>query len=75
MFIITYNQQLKEHFKSLFKQSLTGLNSEFSISKPGYHIKFKELSLPYYSSIAGERIVGCVPFPKVLAQFKMQTRF
>ena len=42
------------------KQSLTGLNSEFSFTKA------EEPSLPYYLPIAGGRIIGFIPFPMVL---------
>ena len=35
--------------KSVFKKSLTGLNSEFSFSLIGYQTKAKENSLSYYS--------------------------
>ena len=30
----------------IFKQSLTGLNSEFSLSETGYHTKIKESVCP-----------------------------
>ena len=56
-----------------FKQSLTGLNSEFSFSQTGCHSKIKELSLPYYLPIAGGRIIGFIPFPRVLVQCEMQS--
>ena len=49
---------------SIFKQSLTGLNSEFSFSKTSCHTKFKVPS-PYYLPIAGERIVGFISFLRV----------
>ena len=48
------------------KQSLTGLNSEFSFSKASCHSKVKEPSLPYYLLIEGRRIVRFIPFPRVL---------
>ena len=47
-----------------FKQSLTGLNSVFLFSYTSCHSKFTELSLPYYLSMVGGRIIGCIPFPK-----------
>ena len=50
-----------------FKRSLTGLNSEFSFSKA------EEFSLPYYLPIAGGRIIGFIPFPRVLVQCEMQS--
>ena len=37
--------------------------------KTGCHIK---LNQPYYLPIAGGRIVGCISFPKILAQCVMQ---
>ena len=54
-----------------FKRSLTGLNSEFSFFKTGYHTKVKESNLPYYLPIAGRRTIGFVPFQKILAQYEM----
>ena len=39
--------------RSIFKWSIAGLNSEFSI-KTDSHTKAKELSLPYYLAIAEE---------------------
>ena len=54
--------------KSIFKQSLTGFNSEFSFFKS----KAKKSSLPYLP-IAGGRVVGFIPFPRVLALCEMQT--
>ena len=56
-----------------FKRSLTGLTLELYFSKTGCHTKVKESSLLYYLSIAGERIVGFMPFPRVLVQWEMQT--
>ena len=55
-----------------FLSSLTGLNSEFFFSKTNNHTKVKELSLPYYIPIAGGRIVGFMPFPRVLAVCEMK---
>ena len=46
--------------RSIFKLSLTGLNSEF----PFCLTKAEELSLPYYLHIAGGRIIGFMTFPK-----------
>ena len=54
-----------------FKQSLTGLNSEFSFSKTGCYTKVKEHSLPYYAPIAGRRIIRLIPFPMVLLPCEM----
>ena len=47
-----------------FKRSLTGLNSEFSFSYTSCLTKAEEPSLPYYFPIAGERIIGFIPFPR-----------
>ena len=44
--------------RSIFKQSLTGLNSEFSFS---------------YLPIAGGRIIGFIPLPRVLVLCEMQS--
>ena len=44
--------------RSNFKQSLTGLNSEFSFSWTSCLTKAEELSLPYYLPIAGGRIIS-----------------
>ena len=52
---------------SIFKWSLTGLNSEFSISKTAFHIKVKDPSFSYLP-IAKGRIVGFIPFSRVLVQ-------
>ena len=56
-----------------FKQSLTGLNSEFSFSKTSYLTKAEEPSLLYYLPIAGGRIIGFIPFPRVLVLCEMQS--
>ena len=52
--------------------SLTGLNSEFSFltSCP---TKAEEHSLPYYLPIVGGRIIGFIPFPRVLVLCEMQS--
>ena len=53
--------------QSIFKRSLTGLNSEFSFSKA------EEPSLPYYLPIGGGRIFGFIPFQMVLVLCEMQS--
>ena len=58
--------------RSIFKRSLTGLNSEFSFSLNSYLTKAEESSLPYYLPIAGGRIIGFIPFPRVSVLCKMQ---
>ena len=50
--------------RSIFKRSLTGLNSEFSFSQISCLTNAEEHSLPYYLPIAGGRITGFVPFPR-----------
>ena len=56
-----------------FKRSLIGLNSEFSFSWTSCLAKAEEPSLPYYLSIAGGRIIGFIPFPRVLVLCEMQS--
>ena len=55
-----------------FKRSLTGLNSEFSFSYTSCLTKAEEHSLSYYLPIAGGRIIGFIPFPRVLVLCEMQ---
>ena len=59
------------HKVSFFKQNQTGLNPEFSFNI-GCHSKLKELSWPYHLPIARKRIVGFIPFSRVLALCEMQ---
>ena len=59
--------------RSIFKRGLTGLNSEYSFSETCCFTKAEELSLPYYLPIAGGRIVGFIPFPRVLVLCEMQS--
>ena len=56
-----------------FKRSLAGLNSEFSFSQTSCLTKAEEPSLPYYLPIAGGRIIGFIPFPRVLVLCEMQS--
>ena len=58
---------------SIFKRSLTGLNSEFSFSLTSCLTKAEEPSLPYYLPKAGGRIIGFIPFPRVLVLCEMQS--
>ena len=53
------------------KWSLTGLNSEFSYTS--CLTKAEEPSMPYYLPIAGGRIIGFIPFPRVLVLCEMQS--
>ena len=59
--------------RSIFKRGLTGLNSEFSFSYTSCLTKAEEPSLPYYLLIAGGRIFGFIPFPRVLVLCEMQS--
>ena len=59
--------------RSIFKRSLTGLNSEFSFSLTSGLTKAEEPSLPHYLPIAGGRIIGFIPFPSVLVLCEMQS--
>ena len=59
--------------RSIFKQSLPGFNSEFSFSYTSCLTKAEEPSLSYYLPIAGERIIGFIPFPRVLVLCEMQS--
>ena len=59
--------------RSSFKRSLTGLNSEFSFSLTSCLSKAEELSLSYYLPIARGRIIGFIPFPRVLMLYEMQS--
>ena len=65
---------LAEHdTRSIFKWSLTGLNSEFSFSYTSCLTKAEDPSLSYYLPIAGGRIIGFIPFPRVLVLCEMQS--
>ena len=59
--------------RSIFKRGLTGLNSEFSFSLTSLLTKAEEPSLPYYLLIAGRKIIGFIPFPRVLVLCEMQS--
>ena len=59
--------------RSIFKGSLTGLNSEFSLTQTSCLTKAEDISLPYYLPIAGGRIIGCITFPRVLVLCEMQS--
>ena len=59
--------------RSIFKRSLTCLNSEFSFSYTSCLTKAEEPSLSYYSPIAGGRIIGFIPFPRVLVLCEMKS--
>ena len=57
--------------RSIFKRSLTGLNSVFLLLD-WLPYQAVEPSLPYYLPIAGGRIIGLIPFPRVLVLCEMQ---
>ena len=57
----------------IFKRILTGLNSEFSFSETSCLTKAEELSLSYHLPIAGGRIIGLIPFPRVVVLCEMQS--
>ena len=59
--------------RTIFKQGLTGLNSEFSFSYTSCLAKAEEHSQPYYLPIAGGRITVFIPFPTVLVLCEMQS--
>ena len=59
--------------RSIFKQSLTGLNSEFSFSLTSSLTKAEEHSLSYYLPIAGGSLIVFIPFPRVLVLCEMQS--
>ena len=59
--------------RSIFKRSLTGFNSKFSFSWTSCLTKAEESSQPYYLPIAGGRIIGFIPFPRVLVLCEMQS--
>ena len=61
--------------RSIFKRSLTGFNSEFSFSLTSCLTKAEETSLPYYLPITGGRLIGFLPFPRVLVLCEMQYIF
>ena len=52
--------------RSIFKRSLTRLNSEFSFSETDYHAQVKEPSPPDYLPIAGGGMVGFISFQRYL---------
>ena len=55
-----------------FKQSLTGLNSEFSFLI-SFLTKAVEPSLPYYLPVTGGKVIALIPFPRVLVPCEMQS--
>ena len=59
--------------RSIFKWSLTGLNSEFSFFKTSCHTRVKEPCLLYYLPITRRRITEFIPFLREFVPWEMQT--
>ena len=55
------------------KVSLTGLNSEFSFSLTSCLTKAREFSLTFYLLMTGGRIIGFIPFQRVLMLCEMES--
>ena len=74
-FIIFTNPSARAGYdtRSIFKRSLTGLNSEFSFSSTSCLTKAEEPRLSYYLPIAGGRIIGFIHFPRVSVLCEMQS--
>ena len=66
IYVYIYLHELDVTQSQFFKQSLTGLNLEFFLL--GW-----QPSLSYYLPIADGRIVGLIPFPRVLVLCEMKT--
>ena len=66
MFIIFTNPSARTGYdtRSIFKQSLTGLNSEYSFSETSCLTKAEEPSLSHYLPIAGGENNWIHTFPK-----------
>ena len=60
--------------RSIFKRSLTGLNSEFSFSYSSCLTLAEEPSLSYYLLIVGRKIIRFIPFRRVLVLCEMQSK-
>ena len=60
--------------RAIFKRSVTGLNSQ-SLASPRLVAspRLKNPNLSHYFSIAGGRIIGFIPFPRVLVLCEMQS--
>ena len=54
-----------------FKQSKSGLNSEFSFYLTGCHTEVKEPNLPYYLPLVRGGIVGLIIFPRLFTLCEM----
>ena len=75
LFILFTNPSARAGYdtRSIFKRILTGLNSEFSFSLTSCLTKAEEPSLSDYLAIAGGRIIGFIPFLRVLVPREMQS--
>ena len=73
VYLSTSSVRLGCDTSSIFKGDLTGLNSEFSFSSTGCHMKVKKPCLPNYLPIVWGRVAGFMPFPGVIALYEMQT--
>ena len=75
IFILFTNPSARAGYdtRSIFNQSLTGLNSEFYFSLTSCLTKAEEPSVSYYLPIAGGRTFGFIPFPRVLVLCEMQS--
>ena len=60
-------------WQTVFKLITSALNLEFSFSLTSCHPKVKEPNLSYYLLIAGERIVGFIPFIRVFIFYLLRT--
>ena len=58
--------------RSVFKWSLTGLNSKFSYSETDCLTMVREPNLPNYLPIAGRKVTGFISFPSLLVLCEMQ---
>ena len=59
--------------KAIFTRGIAGLSSLLSFSLTIFRSKCKEHGLLYYLPIAGGRIVGFMPLPRILEQRQTQT--
>ena len=59
--------------RSILKRSLTSLNSKFFFSETSCFTKAEEPNLSYYLPTAGGRIIGFIPFQRVLMLCEMQS--
>ena len=73
VYLTTPTHEQNTTLSQFFKRSSTNLNSEFSFSWTGYYTKVKVPTLLHHLSIAGGRIIGFMPFQKVIALYEMQT--